>query len=156
MDIYGKCGTMKCTRSEADKCYEMLNNDYKFYLAFENSNCKNYITEKFFFNGLSHDVIPIVMGAPSEDYLKYAPFQSYIHVNHFKSPQDLAEYLHYLDQNDNYYNSYFKWKGTGEFLPYEIFWCQVCALLHDNHAISFKHWYKDINEWWRGKGICKL
>jgi hypothetical protein len=32
----------------------MLDEDYKFYLAFENSNCKDYITEKFFVNGLGY------------------------------------------------------------------------------------------------------
>lgn len=52
VDIYGPCGKFKCPKSESKKCYEKLNADYKFYLAFENSNCKDYITEKLFWNGL--------------------------------------------------------------------------------------------------------
>lgn len=66
VDIYGACGNFKCSRSTSDLCFELLDNDYKFYLAFENSNCKDYITEKFFVNALYRNVLPIVMGARPE------------------------------------------------------------------------------------------
>ena len=54
VDIYGRCGELDCSVFYQDKCFEMLNRDYKFYLAFENSNCVDYITEKFFINGLRY------------------------------------------------------------------------------------------------------
>lgn len=120
-----------------------------------NSNTLHFCT------GLCHDVIPIVMGAPRETYEKYAPHRSYIHVEDFKSPKELAEYLHVLDRNDDLYNSYFKWRGTGEFIgkgsaPLPLigpsFWCRVCAMLHDEP--STHHVYKDINKWQYAEGIC--
>ena len=52
VEIYGKCGTKKCPRSKKTECFEMLDRDYKFYLAFENSNCKDYIIEKLLVNSL--------------------------------------------------------------------------------------------------------
>lgn len=150
VDIYGACGKHKCPRWMSDKCFDMLDTKYKFYLAFENSNCKDYITEKFFVNGLGHNVLPIVMGARPEEYAQSAPKHSYIHVDEFKSPKELAEYLHKLDKDDDLYNSYFKWKGTGEFINTHFF-CRLCAMLHDD--IPTKS-YRDINDWWRGAGIC--
>ncbi|XP_069935652.1 glycoprotein 3-alpha-L-fucosyltransferase A isoform X2 [Cherax quadricarinatus] len=157
VDIFGACGTKRCPRSNSAKCFEMLNKDYKFYLAFENSNCRDYITEKFFVNGLrglpnqkSHHILPIVMGAHPDDYARQAPLKSYIHVDDFESPKQLANYLHLLDQNDDLFNEYFRWKGTGEFIN-TYFMCRLCALLHDE---GHQHYYEDVNAWWRGTGTC--
>jgi hypothetical protein len=50
------------------------------------------------------------MGARPEDYARSSPYKSYIHVDDFESPKELAEYLSKLDQDDNLYNEYFKWK----------------------------------------------
>ncbi|KAL4224561.1 Alpha-(1 3)-fucosyltransferase 7 [Mactra antiquata] len=150
VDIYGNCGKLKCPRRDK-KCFEMLNTDYKFYLSFENSNCRDYITEKFFVTGLQHDVIPIVMGGAPEDYARAAPPHSFIHVDDFESPQALAQYLHKLDQNDALYNEYFRWKKTGTFIN-TFFWCRICAMLHETSRES--HSYRDLEKWWRGDGVC--
>jgi hypothetical protein len=84
-----------------------------------------------------------------------SPYRSYLHVDEFASPKELAEYLNVLDKNDELYNSYFKWKGTGEFIN-TFYWCRVCAMLHDDYSIKHQSkWYEDINDWWRGPGVCK-
>lgn len=80
------------------------------------------------------------MGARPEDYEMSSPQKSYIHVDEFKDAKELADYLHLLDGNDGIapfntflinsinfililelYNSYFKWKNTGEFIN-TYFW----------------------------------
>ncbi|KAL1470691.1 hypothetical protein MTO96_024107 [Rhipicephalus appendiculatus] len=136
---------------KAGHCFELLDRDYKFYLAFENSNCKDYITEKFFVNGLGRDVVPIVMGARPLDYVRASPARSFIHVEDFPSVKALAEYLHLLDRNDTLYNEYLRWKGSGEFIN-TYFWCRLCAMLH---APPLPKVYPDIGAWWAGPGTCR-
>ncbi|CAN7998745.1 unnamed protein product, partial [Ixodes hexagonus] len=151
VDIYGACGTLSCKRDESENCLRMLDMDYRFYLAFENANCKDYITEKLY-NVLRHDVVPIVMGASPEEYRSAAPANSFIHVDDFESPRELATYLKMLSTNDTLYEEYFAWKGTGEFIN-TYFWCRLCALLHAPPANAPPP-YKDIGQWWRGNGAC--
>lgn len=151
VDIYGQCGQMDCPRQNSEQCLQMLDKEYRFYLAFENANCKDYITEKLY-NALRHNVVPVVMGASREEYRSAAPFHSYIHVDDFASPRDLAEYLQLLGRNETLYNEFFRWKRTGEFVN-TYFWCRLCALLHSPQAVGPK-FYPDIGDWWHGTNVC--
>ncbi|CAK8682482.1 unnamed protein product [Clavelina lepadiformis] len=82
---------------------------YKFYLAFENVQyCKDYMTEKFWHNSIAHGRVPVVRGPSKVDVERLAPTGSFIHTDDFKTPEDLAKYLLYLDSNDAAYREYFK------------------------------------------------
>ena len=84
---------------------------YKFSLAFENALCHDYITEKFW-RPLYVGSVPIVMGSPT--IKDWAPTNhSIIVADDFKSPKELAEYLHFLDQNDEEYEKFLEFKRTG-------------------------------------------
>lgn len=62
VDIYGECGGMECPTGERMKeCYDKIETDYYFYLAFENSFCEDYVTEKIL-HGLNHYAVPVVLG----------------------------------------------------------------------------------------------
>ena len=55
VDIYGRCGSLKCPSHlprNSSACIDWLGKDYKFYLAFENSKCQDYITKKLTRNAL--------------------------------------------------------------------------------------------------------
>ncbi len=68
VDIYGKCGQLRCPATkERNECKQILSKNYLFYLSFENSNCIDYITEKFF-TIIRFNIIPIVMGGGEYDY----------------------------------------------------------------------------------------
>ena len=90
VDIYGNCGTThRC--SDKEDCFQYISDNYKFYISFENSLCKDYVTEKFF-QAMSHDILPIVYGGA--DYSEIAPPKSYINVlPEYENPKDLASFL---------------------------------------------------------------
>lgn len=92
------------------------------------------------------------MGAHKSDYSKVAPLNSYIHVDDFQSPKELADYLNLLHKNHNLYNKYFYWKGTGEFIDNHFF-CRLCAMLHSKPPQKI---YENIGKWWNDTANCTL
>lgn len=85
-----------------------------------------FLTRFLFFR---NNVVPVVLGGETEDYLAAAPENSYIHLHNFSSATQLAERMKELASNDEEYAKYFEWKGTGEFISTKYF-CRVCAMLH--------------------------
>ncbi|CAM1313690.1 FUT4 (predicted) [Pycnogonum litorale] len=151
VDIMGKCSKAKSICNEdlskisRSRCYERISRDYKFVIAFENSICKDYVTEKSF-DVLRFDIVPIVMGGA--DYRMFLPPNSYINVADHESPESLALYLSMLDKNDSLYNMYFVWKQKFNFecAPGDNELCELCRKLNDpkeppNTYNNFVHWW---------------
>ncbi|XP_076817782.1 alpha-(1,3)-fucosyltransferase 7-like [Clavelina lepadiformis] len=112
IDIYGRCsGKPLCREPE---CFAKILSKYKFYFAFENSKCKDYISEKFWEKALGSRAVPVVMGTDRKDYELIAPPNSFIHIDDFDSPQSLANYLKKLDEDDDLYGEYLRWASATE------------------------------------------
>ncbi|XP_072016649.1 4-galactosyl-N-acetylglucosaminide 3-alpha-L-fucosyltransferase FUT6-like [Amphiura filiformis] len=112
VDMYGKCGNLSCLPPMSPECNNMLSK-YKFYLALENTECDEYITEKFWENCMKHNVVPVVYGGRKAAYKKLAPPNSFIHVGDFATAEELAQYLLALDRDDQKYNEFFQWRLKG-------------------------------------------
>jgi alpha-1,3-fucosyltransferase len=97
-------------------------------LAFENSLCTDYVTEKLF-ETLLYDIVPVVYGGV--DYSYWVPRSAYINVADFKSVQALTDYMKYLSKNATAYNAYFEWKRHIRVTNtrYKMF-CDACIKLH--------------------------
>ncbi|XP_040031595.2 4-galactosyl-N-acetylglucosaminide 3-alpha-L-fucosyltransferase 9-like [Gasterosteus aculeatus] len=121
----------------------------KFYLSFENSFHRDYITEKFF-NPLTWGSVPVVMGPPRHVYEGHAPAESFIHVDDFPSPKELAERLLYLDQNHTEYMRFFNWRSAfkvkGALFGREIA-CKTCRYLQNHKEYQA---FNDLNTWYWG------
>lgn len=84
---------------------------YKFYFSFENSRTMDYVTERVFM-GLVAGSVPIYLGA--ENVREFMPSaESIICADDFKSAQELANYLNYLQQDEAAYQRHLSWKTEG-------------------------------------------
>ncbi|XP_041366106.1 alpha-(1,3)-fucosyltransferase C-like isoform X2 [Gigantopelta aegis] len=149
VDIFGGCGDKKCPPNNVTLCGQMLSRDYKFYLAFENSLCYDYLTEKVF-HYIEQQIVLVVRGGA--DYSKFLPPNSFINTADFKSPKLLAEYLLYMDKNHTAYVEYFKWRNHYYVDTDESPGCRLCTKL--SNATAYANVYNDIYSWWH-KDTCK-
>ncbi|KAK3742642.1 hypothetical protein RRG08_025588 [Elysia crispata] len=154
--IYGLCGNFTCGSSgyhmgnKREECLNLLSRNYKFYLAFENSFCKDYVTEKFFnlFNDV--DTIPVVRGG--FQYHKFFPAGIYIDAADFPSPESLGAYLRELARDEQRYVRLLKRKNrfTRAEKPVRIA-CELCKAAHLREP---RQVYTNLYRWLRAPGNC--
>ena len=161
VDVFGKCleNHKSCSRKKDSQnqplyyvktdCDTMLENEYLFYLSFENSFCPDYVTEKFY-RAFDTGTVPIVFGGAN--YSLFAPPNSYINARDFQTPKLLAEYLLKLSRNLELYSQYFNWRGEFN-LKRNSGWCHLCEMLNDPTAR--KKSYPIIEEWFFDKYPCE-
>ncbi|KAF5926086.1 hypothetical protein HPG69_010108 [Diceros bicornis minor] len=102
---------------------------YKFYLAFENSQHLDYITEKLWRNSLLAGAVPVVLGPERANYERFVPRGAFIHVDDFPSASSLAAYLLFLDRNPAVYRRYFYWRRSYAVHITSFWdepWCRAC------------------------------
>jgi len=152
VDIYGRCGKYTCPEAYSSLghgCHKYQENIYKFYLAFENSMCDDYVTEKFF-DSLRSNMVPVVYGLA--DYASIAPPKSFINVKDFKNVKKLAEYLLWLDRNPKEYAKYFEWKEDFEVADGDDFniWCDMCEKVAKERSTWWpkRKWWTDLRSWY--------
>ncbi|CAO3641948.1 unnamed protein product [Cunninghamella blakesleeana] len=141
VDSYGGCLNNHPSPKDASEREEIMKS-YKFYLAIENSNCDDYVTEKLF-DTYFFSAVPIVDGPIS--YEGYLPNdRSAIRMDAYPDPSKLADYIRYLNNNDTAYLEYFSFrqqdipeekrlntKFYNEWSDWDRFnaksvWCSVC------------------------------
>ena len=143
-------------KSTCERDSECETNDMKskkFYLAFESTNCSDYITEKFW-RSLSFGLIPIVIQPSKISYERIAPPNSFIHAQDFNfDAQLLANYLNEVSNNEELYSKHLKWKilyknyyKGHDVDPFRL--CQMCKKLNQETTSIY---YKSLSRWTQNK-----
>ncbi|XP_040013340.1 alpha-(1,3)-fucosyltransferase 7 [Xiphias gladius] len=118
-----------------------------FYLAFENSVAKDYITEKLWRNAYQGGAVPVVMGPPLSDYKAVAPPNSFIHVDEFATVKDLGKYLQKLAEDKECYNEYFTWKQHWKVKLYTDWRERLCKICKQYNSLPRHKVYSDLEAW---------
>jgi hypothetical protein len=113
VDVYGRCipnrPWPKKAGSDQDMSDEELVSHYKFYLALENTNCEDYVTEKLW-RPFAVGSVPVVDGP--KDYSRFKPGRkSLVEYDDFGSPEALARFLRRLDEDDSAYEEYLSYRS---------------------------------------------
>lgn len=157
--IYGACApkfSQKRTCIKRDKDCQKTLRRYKFYLAFENANCVDYITEKYWSNSLRNNIVPVVLGGGNYSNRNLAVPGSFINVMDFQTVKELADYLVTLDRNDTAYNEYFTWKDR-YYIDFPPSWtCQMCSMLN-NASLPIKSYdHQHFEKFWGRTNNCRF
>ncbi|XP_053391831.1 alpha-(1,3)-fucosyltransferase C-like [Mercenaria mercenaria] len=141
VDIIGGCSSdgRKIDVEELDQIVPT----YKYYLAFENSFCNDYISEKFFQHFNLSWIIVVRGGA---NYERLLPKNTYINTADFSNISTLADYLSNLGNDKERYIEFLRNKDK----YVSIRWhanrnCEICRRL--NNLSKYRKTYTSLKEY---------
>jgi len=139
-ELFPDCAKFPRSGSSAWLQSECLLHNYKFYLAIENVQEPDYITEKLY-QGLRSGSVPVYLGAPNiRDFL---PLDSAVFIEDFPSLEALVQYLNQANADEKLYNRHLAWKDLpfpGRFVnsaiekPLDSVYCQICDHIAANYG----------------------
>lgn len=118
-----------------------------FYLSFENSEAKDYISEKLWRNAFQAGAVPVVLGPSRATYEAVAPPHSFIHVADFKRAAELAAYLNHLAEDKQAFEEYFKWHKTHRIKIYTDWRERLCQICLKYPRLPTRKVYLDLEGW---------
>ncbi|XP_067645906.1 alpha-(1,3)-fucosyltransferase C-like [Eurosta solidaginis] len=151
MDVhtYGECGNLTCPNNCLYLSNWHDNERYKFYLAFEEELCVDYVGNNFF-KALSAHLLPVVFGGANYTY--FAPPNSYINASDFTSIRELTDYLFYLDQNPEEHIKYFTWRHKYKIQSFATNFEEICDYVK-RHSYNTQRNEQIIN--WLKENKCQ-
>uniref|UniRef100_A0A915MF15 Fucosyltransferase n=1 Tax=Meloidogyne javanica TaxID=6303 RepID=A0A915MF15_MELJA len=150
VDVVGHCNGVGCNGDCKNR--EMKN--HFFYLAFENSVCPNYVTEKFW-NALRIPTVPVVITRSVFTGMD-VPKNAFIALDDFNSVKELVEYMKDLRNNTEKYLRHFEWTKTYTKRHYGYNHspkCRICEVATKMFEEKTKS-VIDLNKFWNLKD-CK-
>jgi hypothetical protein len=156
VEVLGNCGkkwTCGTHYKHDEDCFKLLNTTFKFYLAFENAFCHQYITEKFYDN-FNYDLIMLVRGGSHGETKQIFPEGTFLSTDEFESVEDLAHFLKHISVET--YTAFLKRKSqyysAGYLNVYQRAMCNLCERM--NHQSKYAKTITDIKEWAFGPKPC--
>ncbi|KIH57137.1 hypothetical protein ANCDUO_12674 [Ancylostoma duodenale] len=112
---------------------------HRFYIAFENSICKDYVTEKYFLR-MSQLLVPVVFERKIPEDLGL-PSDSFIALDDFNSIRELGNYLNKLRYDDYSYSRYFAWTKTfaKPILYRSDALCNICMDIYNQSKMEIRN-----------------
>ncbi|XP_004613431.1 alpha-(1,3)-fucosyltransferase 7 [Sorex araneus] len=143
VDVFGQAAR----RPLCNSCLLPTVGRYLFYLAFENSQHRDYITEKFWRNALVAGTVPVVLGPPRATYEAFVPPNAFVHVEDFSSAHELAAFLTGMNQSS--YWRYFAWRDRFRVRLISDWRERFCAICTHYPHLPRDKVYQDLERWYQ-------
>ncbi|XP_029027334.1 alpha-(1,3)-fucosyltransferase 4-like [Betta splendens] len=122
---------------------------YLFYLAMENSQHTDYMTEKLW-NSIEAGAVPVVLGPSRKNYERFLPPEAFIHVDDFPTVEELARYLQTLRVNPHRLKKHLDWRkgySMHRVAPWSEHYCTACKVVRS--SLGKTDVVQNLGEWYK-------